>query len=474
MTIAFVWTLAFVMGIATFAKSVERTFLGLFAFLAALEVNQITATALMLGSQEVNATDIVLVALFFCSMPLLLKRCRVNKGLFLAGILVLTLSIFSFAFNLICPYDGVTIPATGSWDHLVFGSELMRAVTIDTRSYLVLIRLILFVFIAWCVTGVLDGPGFLNIGTYALTFGKVQIAYGLFEFVTKALAGNDIAMRIAAAIFPASDAVVTDIVVRGGIVTLQAFCREPSHFALALTFILLILVVLCANGRKERFDLIWAAFGLFLLGMTGAFTAVVGLAIVTVVFVYYLRRGNLVIDGQKKALIYCAAFLFVVAGGILMTNSLAVSENYYFEKLYGVIANLNLIINRQYGGALSTFDALPRIASIVECTRVFIDRPVLGIGPGVVSPFSGVTAILSQYGIVFSVIWGVFLYKYSKSISESASPGLFIVVVIASGLLMFSGGYEYSFLWLLLGGLLQNTAIVQEGRGRRTLFEGLR
>lgn len=474
MTIAFIWTLAVVAGIVCFAKSTERTFFGLFAFLAALEVNQITATALTLGTQEINATDIVLLALFICSIPLLLKRSKVDKGLIFAGVLVLTLAIFSFAFNLIWPYEGVTIPATGSWDHLIFGSERMREATIDVRSYLVLIRLSLFIFIAWSAVGVLRGHDFLRIGSYALTFGKVQIAYGLFEFVTKALAGNDVAMRLAAAVFPADGAVVTDIVVRGGIVSLQAFCREPSHFALALTFILLILIVLRANGFRGRFDFVWAAFGLFLLVMSGAFTAIVGLAIIALVFVYYLRRGNLVIDGRKRTLVYFAGFLVVAAGAIFATNSLAVSENYYFEKLYGVFANFNLILNRQYGGALSTFDALPRIASIVECLRVFFDRPVFGIGPGVVSPFSGVVAILSQYGIVFSVTWFVFLYRYSESITENAASGLFIGVVITSGLLMFSGGYEYSFLWLLLGGLLQNTAIAHEKQGGHVLFGGSR
>ena len=474
MTIAFIWTLAIVAGIVCFAKSAERTFFGLFAFLAALEVNKITATALMIGSQEINATDIVLAALFLYSIPLLLKRVKVNKGFIFAGVAVISVAIFSLAFNVIWPYDGVVIPSDGSWDRLVFGSERMREATIGTRSYLVLIRLTLFALIAWCASGVLNGRDFLKVGRYALTFGKVQIAYGLFEFFTKALMGNDVAMRFAAVVFPANASVVTDIVVRSNIVTLQAFCREPSHFAAALTFLLLILLVLRANGHRKRFDLVWAAFGLFLLVMSGAFTAIVGLAIVAIAFVYYLRRGNLVVDGKKKTLVYYLFFLIAVTVPIVLSNTLADSNNYYFEKFFGVIANFDSIVNRQYGGALTTFDALPRIASIVECLRVFLDRPVLGIGPGVVNPYSGVAAILSQYGIVFSVTWFVFLYRYSESISENAASGLFIGVVIGSGLFLFGGGYEYSFLWLLLGGLLQNTAIAQENRDQNVLLGGSR
>lgn len=470
MTIAFIWTVALTLGILGFARNLERAYFGLFAFLSALEVNQITATALMIGALEINVTDIVLATLFLCSIPLMLRSGKVGKPLLLTGILTLTFAVLSFAFNLYLPYDGVSIPATGSWDHLIFGSEHLQQVTIGPRSYLVLIRLVLFVFIAWCTAVVLTGKDFFSIGSYALGFGRVQIAYGLFEFVTKALLGSDIAMKLAAAVFPANDAVVTDIVVRGGIVSLQAFCREPSHFALALTFILLVFVVLRANGYKRRFDLLWVAIGLFLLVMSGAFTAIIGLFIIAIAFFYYLKRGELVIDSRNKALIYLIGFLIVGAGGVFLTNTLMLSNNYYFEKLFGVFANFDSIVNRQYGGALTTFDALPRMASIVECLRNFLDRPVLGIGPGVVNPFSGVVAILSQYGLVFFAMWLAFLYQYSRSVSNDADSGFFLVLVFVSGLLMFSGGYEYSFLWLLLGGLLQSRVAHQRTQSRSRLF----
>lgn len=461
MTISFVWTIVLLIAIIGFTQNIEQTFFGFFTFLSALEINGITSTALVIGSFEVNVTDIVLAALFLCSIIILFRNVRVNKSLLFAGILVFLLAIISFAFNLYFPYEGVSVPATGSWDLLVFGSEHLQQVAISARSYLVLIRLVMFIFIAWCTTAVLAGRDFLTVGSYVLRFGKAQMAYGLFEFVTKALLGSDIAIKFAAFVFPANSAMVTDIVVRGGIVSLQAFCREPSHFALALTLDLLIFFVLQANGYKKRFDYLWALLGFFLLVMSGAFTAIVGLFVVAIVFFYYLEHGKIIVEDRNKVLIYLIGFMIVVAVGLFIVNTLAFSRNYYFEKLLGVFTNLDLILNRRYGGALSTFDALPRITSMVECMRNFLDRPVFGIGPGVVSPFSGVVAILSQYGFAFFIAWFAFLFQYSKSSSSDADSIFFLNVVFISGLLMFSGGYEYSFSWLLLGGLMQNTTTHQ-------------
>lgn len=474
MTISFVWTSIFLISIISCARNIERAYFWLFAFLSALEINGITSTALVIGSFEVNVTDIVLAVLFLCSLTLLVRNVKVNKTLLFIGILIICFAIFSFAFNLYLPYEGVSIPATGSWDLLVFGSEHLQHVGIGARSYLVVIRLVMFVFIAWCTTAVLTGKDFLSIGSYALAFGKVQMAYGLFEFVTKALLGSDIAMKLAAFVFPANSAIVTDIVVRGGIVSLQAFCREPSHFALALTLNLLILIVLQANEYKRRFDYLWALIGFFLLLMSGAFTAMVGLLITTLVFFYYLKRGEIVVEERSKVIIYLTGFMVVSAGAIYFVNTLAFSNNYYFEKVFGVFTNLDLIINRRYGGALSTFDALPRIASMVECIRNFLDRPFFGIGPGVVSPFSGVVAILSQYGLVFFVVWLAFLFQYSKLATNDADSVFFLGVVFISGLLMFSGGYEYSFTWLLLGGLMQNTTHRHKCQDDSKLFKEYR
>lgn len=458
MTIAFVYTTIIIVVIVIASRNVERVFFGLFALLASLEVNKITASALMIGSQEINCTDIVLAALFFCSIALLFKKLNVKKPLILCGLVLILLGLLSYAFNLILPYDGLTIPADGSWDNLIYGTEHMRAVTITARTYLVLFRLFIFVVVAWCASALLSKKDFLDVGGYVVTFGKVQIAFGLFEFLTKRILGSDIAIRISAAVFPAFSSSVTSTLNRGGFIALQGFGREPSHFALALTFTLLILIILWANGRKGKYDFAWALLGVFLLVISGAFTAMVGLFLLFVVFAYYVRKGALLTDGRNRILIYFLIFAVVAVGALYVASSQALNENYYFEKLFGVFSNLDQILQRHYGYSLSTYDAMPRIVSMVECFRVFFERPLLGIGPGVVNPFSGISAILSQYGLIFSVIWFLFLWNYSKAVDAKTSSVFFVCFVFLSGLLLFGGGYEYGFLWLLLGGLLQNRA----------------
>lgn len=473
MTIAFVYTSIIILGIFFTASNIKRVFFGLFAFLASFEVNKITASALMIGSQEIRCTDIILAALFFCSIALLFKKQHVKKPLVLCGLLVITLGFLSYAFNVFCPYNGLTIPADGSWDGLLYGTDRLRTAVINGRSYLIMLRLFIFVIVAWCASGVLTCKDFLDVGNYAVAFGKVQIAFGLFEFLTKKFLHSTIAMRISSAVFPAFSSYVSTILDRGGIVALQGFGREPSHFAFAVSFTLLVLILLRVNGRKGMHDSAWALLGLFLLIMSGAFTAMVGLCLISFVCIFYIRKGVLLTDGSHRACAYLLIIAAVGCGVVYLSVTQAVNGNYYYEKMVGVFSNVDQILQRHYGSSLTTYDAMPRIVSMVECFRVFLERPLLGIGPGVVDPFSGLSAILSQYGLPFSIVWFIFLWTYSKAIDEKASSVLFICVVFFTGLLLFGGGYEYSFLWLLFGGLLKDEGFCSESQNMASVVNRL-
>lgn len=453
MTISFIYTAAITLAIICFSRGVKNAFFGLFALLATLEVNRITSSAALIASQEIGCSDIVLAVLFICSVILLIQKVRINESLLAIGMIVFTLATISLIVNLLFPYEGLIVTSNGSWDGLLFGTSSPQHVEIGIRTLLVLTRLTIYIVVIWCAASVLTRNDYLKAASYVLVFGKVHIAFGVFELLTKSVLGSSVAIDISSTLFPSFSSAVTDIVVRGEITSLQGFTREPSHFAMALSVSLVILVLLNCAGRGRRFDAFWCFAALLLLALSGAFTAIVGIAIVVIVAFRYRRILFARIDKRIGLVIYIVFFALILLSLFVLTGGIRIGNIYYVDKMANVAENIDAIIGRRYGNISGSYDALPRIVSMVECMRVFFKRPLFGIGPGVVNPFSGISAILSQYGALFTVAWFLFLVAYGRSLCGRSGSRLFGLYVFLNGLLLYGGGYEYTFTWILLGGL---------------------
>lgn len=453
MTISFIYTAAITLAIICFSRGVKDIFFGLFTLLAALEVNRITSPAALIASQEIGCSDIVLAVLFIYSIILLIQKARIKKSLLAIGMIVFTLASISLVVNLLFPYEGLIVTSNGSWDGLLFGTSSPQHVEIGIRTLLVLTRLTIFIVVIWCAASVLTRNDYLKASSYVLAFSKAHIAFGAFELLTKSVLGSSVAVDISSTLFPSFSSAVTDIVVRGEITSLQGFTREPSHFAMALSISLVMLVLLNCAGRGRRFDIFWGFVAFLLLALSGAFTAIVGIAIAAIIAFRYRRILLAGIDKRIRIVIYILVFALMFLALSVLTGGVRIGNIYYVDKMANVAENINAIIGRRYSNVSGSYDALPRIISMVECIRVFFERPLFGIGPGVVNPFSGISAILSQYGVLFTVAWFLLLVAYGRSLCGQSGGRLFGLFVFLNGLLLYGGGYEYTFTWVLLGGL---------------------
>lgn len=456
MTISFVYTTIITIVIVCVSRGIKGSFFGLFTLLAAMEVNKITSSVAMIGSQEINCTDIVLAALFVCAVMLLLQKVRIKKSLLAGGMVVLVLAVISLTYNLFFPYDGTIITAGTSWDGLFYGTSSPQHVEINLRSMLILIRLFIFIIIVWCAASVLTRNDFLQSASYVVAFSKVHIVFGIFELLTKSVFGSSVAVDISNALFPAFSSFMSGVITRGELTVLQGFTREASHFALALSIFLVILVLLNCAGRGRRTDVFWGFAAFLLLALSAAFTAIVGIAITAIVVARYRSVLFAGINKRIRLIIYFLFLTLTLLALVVLAGGIQVGNIYYVDKLANVVENIGAIMERRYGSISESYDALPRIASIIECLRAFLERPLFGIGPGTVIPYSGTSAILSQYGILFTMAWFSFLIAYSQSLCGQSGGRFFGLLVFLYGLVLYTSGYEYTFTWILLGGLFSS------------------
>ncbi len=459
-TISLLLVLAILICIFLKAKTWKRIFFYQFVLLMTLEFNEITSTAAFIGSQEINCSDPVLASLAITAVIFLLKGVRANKKLVISIRVLCVAVFFCVLFNVIFPYEGITIDASGSWDAFYYGREAMNHVAMGFHTILVLIRLMLWLLILYESSVVLTSRDFLTAARYVVTFTKIHIVWATAEFITKTFFGSVIMVTLAQIVFPAASSVYTTLNIRGNIRALQGFTREPSHFALALTFFLLLILLLKRQDKSDKRDIPWVVSAIFLLLFSGAFTAIVGIVILLFFNLYFYeeRKIKLINKENKKKCFGIHVALLIISTLIIMFIATDIALNifsniYYVQKLNNVLKNINALFTRDYGALSGTSDALPRMISIVECLYIFIARPLFGVGPGIVNPFSGIVSILANYGIIITICWFAVIYQYAKCFSGKKGACLFVVMVILLGLVLLSGDYIYNSKWLLLGGL---------------------
>lgn len=457
MTFSFVWTVAILLFGVLVSRNLKQMFLFQISFLFILEFGGITSTALFIGKQELNCSDLPLAAAAITSIACLIRGGEVDRHIMHRVSALVVLLLCCVAFNMVLPYEGVTVGTSGSWDNFYFGFEPMTHVGLSLHSILILLRLSIWLLLLCAAGKLLKETDYLLIARRTIAFNKIQIIWGVLEFISKNLFASTVMTSIALKVFPAASSVYTELNIRGGLASLQGFTREPSHFALALFFFLMIELLLFRKGEYRRKDSGWCAIAGVLLIVSGAFTAIVGIAILIfyAILLLWERKQELWRHDRKLklaviigAVAVCAAVL--IGGPYLMRH---LGGSYYISKLQNVLMNLKPLLERDYANLGGVSDALPRMISIVDCLYVFFSRPLFGVGPGVVNPFSGVVATLANYGLLVTIAWGSLVRCYSEKFSQKTGSWLFLLFVVMTGLIMLDGSFTYSVYWILFAGL---------------------
>ncbi len=456
-TISFLWTTCILVWGYANERSLKELFCYQLAFLLVLDLNRITSTAAIVGGQEINCSDLVLISLAFTSFVLLIRRTRIDRHLIALIACLIAAVGLCLLYNVVFPFEGSTIGASGSWDRFYYGFESMTHVGLGFRSLLVILRLALWLLVMCIASAVLLRHDYYFLAHAVVRFCKVQLLWGAVEFITKNLFKSTILTKVAQFFFPSSGSVYLDLNIRGGFASIQGFTREPSHFAMAVFFFLLIELLLSRCMSDHKNEVPWTVLAVVLLLFSGAFTAIVGLVLLLFLAIYfYFESRSALIDKDSNIdvrIVYLLLLVAFLAVALLPVVLDACGNSFYVRKFENVLNNMDALLSRNYSRLGGTSDALPRIISIVDCLFIFCSRPLFGIGPGVVNPFSGIIAALANFGILFTALWYLVIGAYSKKLSGKTGARLFLVLLVLIGLLLFDGDYVYNSCWILLAAL---------------------
>lgn len=406
-----------------------------------------------IGSNEFGIELILSFLLSVLSCYFILKG-NCDKKILCLGILLLSVDVIAIIFTIIFPYSGGWISHVSVWDAYISGNaEKIYKFDFNFSVFKACYDIVKITLILSVVKRLMPGKKswvklseIINKAIFAVIF------YGLFELIVKKVFYFDVVNNVLVPVFGNATATFADIN------RLQGFYKEASHYALFLFLLSLfeIFYILSKKNNLTKKQLIIEYVKIcalvVLMALSTAFSAFILFPLIYVCFVRYL------INPKNK-------FVWVLCSVAASSLLLAAFSNELLAGWLGVRAvsdklnnTLNVIMTLISGRSVSAYSSSgARLTSIVEMMRIFVARPIFGIGLGVTDAHTTFFSILAGVGLAGICLWVAILFNFGRYSRKSLC---FVAVLFVSSLFVGSRGYLGFIIYPIL--LLYSKIVIPE------------
>ena len=430
--------LSYCVYVMVYYKSISLRYIRLIALAFILEVGKFQGYFFAIGESEVSYEDAFATILLVINCVSMAKHKRYDKKTFIVAMALLTVALLGIIMENIAPYQGLIIPYNSkrAWDGYAIGVEDKTEVVYSvTRFMLLYVRILSLATTILVINKKLPTSCYKIIVRKISGFGKIVLSYGVAELVLKNIFHSNLTNRINCTMFGLGISTYTEIAFSSGLARLQGFTREPSHFSMAIFYFVLIIIMndLINNTKKTGF---WLPVSMLLLLMCQSFAALVYLILIFVFVFTFYRKGKGTVNIQKiKQRLWCiSGFAIAVVIALLLCGM----ESYFSDRLAYVVRVVGKLIN---GGSVPVNSDVVRLISIIDTTKDFLHRPLLGLGMGVEAAHSGVVSMLADIGVLGVFFW----WKLVASIPRDKRGKIVVLVwILAANLLCGTQRIMYS------------------------------
>lgn len=354
-------------------------------------------------------------------------KIKINKFLFFWIISLLICILLGIFSEVIVPYDKpiVNYVSEGNWDGYVLGRMNKAMINISwSNVFLLYFKILVYCLVVFIVKTTFVKADIIYILNNIIKVGRFIIYYGYVEYFIKNILNqidiisnfNVILIGLSGQISSSSDSY-----------RLIGITAEPSYFILSI-FTLLIFNLIANEIKKENrfihivtykdFEVLLA---LFLLYLSGGFSFAWYLFIFIIVY-FILNQKKYIVSWKKifKITIVGIFFLGIFIYIINYITSLGGDTNSFANRMANAIEVVNYLW--EYGIAIDSnlieeTSNVARLTSIYDVFNDFLNRPILGLGIGIQSAYSGVVTMLSEFGILGCyILYKIVTFKVNKHI----------------------------------------------------------
>lgn len=376
------------------SRTKQQLFVTLLGVTMAIQVNAVSGYFLKAGGKEVDYSDVLLlftaIVGLWANYPLSVKRKQTTHA-----VILLAWVLLGGVVTTIYPPTSTVISPSVGWDAYLYGRVSRTIPVIDMSFVLAFVKLGLFVLLALLAKTLTQGD-VIKVYNKVIGFTKVHIVYVLLEVFTKYIFQSNIMTDIRSIIFGVGISTETSLALRGGGYGIYGITREASHLA-EVMFLFMLLIILAKRLKENK---VWVVCTVCIMALSMSFSVLMYMGVLAVVyFVFYDKKLN------KKVLI-----ALPVAAGVIIAGIVYVLNNpYYLGRITGLIEDIAYILSGQtitLGGITSS---KVRMYGVIETFKVFLERPLLGVGLNAAFCNGGVVMALSNIGIVGFLTWLQFI-----------------------------------------------------------------
>lgn len=363
-----------------------------------------------LVSYQVEYSEFLMVVSLIFGIPLIIKNTKLKlSSTFLFFTLMLTVLI-GYWLLLNADYSELVLPVGGSWDRVVFGTEVLQEVAFSSSHILRFIRLMMFISLYLLLDKLFlkDQEKKDTIKKFIVNSGVVMVIICLIEQFTKGIMGSTIFVDFTSNVFGIAESQVTINFQRGGMFALQGLALEPG--SLSTSFIPAVLILLTSNLFTGKRRTIYLLSFMYVMISSGSFA---GFALSSLFFFWFLFSDKKQVV-RKLIIIGLISFIGVIY--VMSNESLMVIVDYYSLRVQSLLQ----------GGGMGS--ERPRMLSITTAMDTFYRHPFFGVGFGSTDVFGLIPTLLASVGAFGTIFWAVTLLKGAETSRVTNKAILFTLI----------------------------------------------
>lgn len=385
-------------------------------------------------SYEFGTEIIISFILSVLSCYFIIKGKFDKKILFL-GIVLLAIDVVAIASTIVFPYSGGWISHVSMWDYYIVDNadkayRFSFNFSVFKAAYDI-IKITLILSVVKCLMP--KKQSWLKLLDIIDKAVIGVIVYAFIEIGLKKVLKFDVVGKLLVPIFGDASGTFTDIN------RLQGLYKEASHYALYLFFFALFVMfnLILKKGDLTKKQLIIEYLKLaaivIIMAASTSFSAVILLPLILIFFVWYIIK-------PKEKLVWILCFISMISiGGALLSNG-ALMESLGLSGISDKFNNMLSVITTLISGRrITTYSSSgARFTSIFETIKLFLARPIFGIGLGVTDAHTTFFSVLASIGIVGMVLWIAILFAFGRYSGKSLC---FALILLISSMFVGSRGY---------------------------------
>lgn len=417
--------LIFVSYIIVNNENIVKKYIKLLLFSIVIETFINVGYFISIGTYELQYSEILIAILGILSIIILIIKPCEKRILLSGGILAFSV-VMSIISLILFPLDYKIITFGMSWSNYFYGNMVYPEFNLQTIK--MGIRFILYIAIATATVSVINKERVLELQKGFIKYGIGIIGFIIIEFIIKNIFRSNILSGIIGWFFGTGGSTVGVLLERGSIYSLQALTREPSHLASAMFWFGLI-VLFSDQHNRVKWKLLIPISLILVLSRSFA-----GILYILSLYTIYAVLSN------KK---FICLFIAIIASPVLLLTK---NFNYYLSRFTNIFRLFSM------GEASITSSEHIRLISIIENLKIFMHRPLFGIGIGTSYAHGAFPSILSNIGLIGLISWLVFTFKGIAKIRFNINNIIILLVIIFTGFVThdIAMGYSMSLLLLLL------------------------